>query len=137
MSVNNMTNNYNDFNNQTMKAFRKELENLISEFNHHRGKGLGISLDIGNGTYSESECTFKLKANIVGKLTREQKAVALFTDFKYGDRLKTFQGTFTIVGYKTRSPKKPIIIQDDQGTEYKATERLIVGATVLPKKEDV
>jgi len=129
-----MTTKYSDFNNQTMKAFRKELENFVSEFNHHRGKGLGISLDIGNGTYSESECTFKLKANIVGKLTREQEAVALFTDFKYGDRLKTFQGIFTIVGYKTRSPKKPIIIQDDQGKEYKATKRLIAGATIITEE---
>jgi hypothetical protein len=119
------------FNNQNMKDFRKELENLVSEFNYLKGRDLGISLDLGNASYGGAECSFKLNATIIGQLTREQEAVEMFTDFKYGDKLKTFQGIYTIVGYKARSPKKPIIIKDEDGTEYKASERLIAGALVL------
>jgi hypothetical protein len=123
-----MTTKYeNGFNNQNMKDFRKELENLVSEFNYLKGRDLGISLDLGNASYGGAECSFKLNATIIGQLTREQEAVEMFTDFKYGDMIRDLRSKkiFKLVGYKSRSPKKPVIIADLGGTEYKATDSFL------------
>jgi len=125
-------NNYQQgFNKSTIKALREDIDSLLADFNSNKGHNLGITLNLGNGSYSEGEATFKLKVTVDGILTKEQQAVEMFTDFKYGDKIKHQGDTYTIIGYKTRSPKKPVIIKDLEGTEYKCTDSFLTNVEVL------
>ncbi len=128
------TTKYNkEFNKQNMKTLRVELESLLESFSDR-----GIHLELGNASFGGSECSFKLNVNIVGQLTREQKAVELFTDFKYGDMVRDRRTNtiYKLVGYKTRSPKKPLIIADLEGTEYKATDSFLTNVEHLVEEDD-
>ena len=112
------------FDKQVLRNLRDEVNQVIAS---HFGDS-SFDINLGNCSYSESEATFKLKVNLKGVLNAEQAAVALYTDFKYGDRVRNHRlGECTIVGYSARSPKRPIILAQG-GKRYKATENSIIAA---------
>lgn len=125
------------FNNTTIKMLRDDIDSLLAKYNINEGATLGLELSAGNCTYEDGEATMQLKINIDGMQTREQKAVEMFTDFKYGDMVRDRRSSkiFTIVGYKTRSPKKPLIIRDLGGNEYKATDSFLTNVDSLVEGE--
>jgi len=120
------------FNRQNMKTLRAELDSLLDRYSN-----TDIHLELGNASFGGAECSFKLNVSIVGQLTREQEAVELFTDFKYGDMIRDLRSKkiFKLVGYKSRSPKKPVIIADLGGTEYKATNSFLTNVEHLVEDE--
>ena len=119
------------FNSLTIKHLRDDLSSLVAKYNINDGADLGIQLDLGSATYGKGEATIKLNVTVDGILTKEQEAVAMFTDFKYGSKIKHRGKPYTIIGYKTRSPKKPVIIRDSEGGEYKCTDSFLTNVEVL------
>ena len=111
------------FKKSNIKALREELETVISKYSFNEGVDLGIEVTLGNCTFNEGEVTFKLNVVAEGVMTREEKAVEQYTDFPYGKLITDFNGvTYKLIGYKTRSPKKPIVLQDIlTGKAYKAS----------------
>lgn len=111
------------FKKSNIKALREYLEYAITKYSFNEGVDLGIEVTLGNCSFEEGEATFKLNVVAEGVMTREEKAVGQHTDFEYGKLITDFKGvTYKLIGYKTRSPKKPIVLQDIlTGETYKAS----------------
>tara|TARA_Y100000310_G_scaffold213874_1_gene214878 strand:+ start:349 stop:720 length:372 start_codon:yes stop_codon:yes gene_type:complete len=104
---------------QDLQALRIDLDELLDAFN----KNSKFTLKLGNASYSDAEATFQLKLTADGEMTIEQTNVELFTDFKYGDKVKLSDGKiFIITGYIPRRPKSPICIEDENGGRYKCSK---------------
>ena len=111
-----------------LQAIRIELDELLDAFN----KNSHFTLKLGNCSYSDAEATFQLKLTADGEMTSEQSNVELFTDFKYGDKVKFKDGkVFTITGYVPRRRKNPIQIEDNNGRGYKCTKNHLNNAEVI------
>ena len=111
-----------------LQALRIDLNELLDALN----KNSKFTLKLGNCSYSDAEATFQLKLTADGEMTSEQSNVELFTDFKYGDKVKLADGKiFTITGFIPRRRKNPIQIEDDRGKGYKCTENHLKNAEVI------
>ena len=110
-----------EFNKATLDQLRGEMQALFDKYEVKSN----VNLHAGNISYSEAECTIKVTAKINGVMTREQKAIAMFSDFKYGDivAVRGIVGKVKIVAYKARSPKYPFIVENANGSRYKLTEK--------------
>jgi hypothetical protein len=113
-------NNVKEFDKKTVTTFRQELDYVLKKF----GKTSGLEIKAGNITYSASTVTVKVEGKVKGSQSREGQAVDMFTIFKFNDIIKVAQlGEVKIVGYKTRSPKYPYIVETvNSGTRYKLSE---------------
>ena len=117
------------FDKKSVNELRKEMQVL---FDAYGVKG-NIALHAGNITYGEAECTIKVVAKIAGAMTRDQKAIAMFTDYAYGDLLsiRGFVGKVKLVAYKTQSPKYPYIVETIDGKRFKLEPKAL--KNVRPK----
>ena len=103
---------------------------------------LGISIELGRGTFTDENVTFKLNLSTINDagdvMTREASEFQLLATM-YGLRPENLFQTFThrdgdqykIVGMKSRSPKFPILVKrmkDNQ--KFKFSERAFVGVTL-------
>jgi len=115
-----MSKKITEFNKQTLNQLRSEMQALFDKYEVKSN----VNLHAGNISYSEAECTIKVTAKINGVMTREQKAIAMFSDYQYGDQITIpgFKGLVTLVAYKSRSPKYPFIVETEDGKRYKVTE---------------
>ena len=111
-----------------LQTLRTDRDELLGAFN----KDSKFTLKLGNCSYSDVDATFQLKLTADGEMTTEQSNVELFTDFKFGDKMKLADGKiFTIVGYVPRRHKKPIQIEDENGGRYKCTKEHLNNAEVI------
>jgi len=110
-----------------LKALRLDLNELLGAYN----KNSDFTLKLGNCSFGDSEATFQLKLTADGEMTREQKNVELFTDFKFGDKLSICGKVYTIKGYVPRRPKKPVQIEDEQGRGYKCGDEHLKHASLI------
>ena len=115
-------------NKSKIQALRIDLNELLGAFN----KNSHFTLKLGNCSFDDAEATFQLKVTADGEMTREQENVERFTDFKFGDKMKFADGKiFTITGYIPRRPKKPVLIEDENGDKYKCTKNHLNNAEVI------
>jgi len=103
-----------------LKELRVQLKDLFDKYQVDSG----LKYDIGNCKYSAAEATFQLKIVIDGELTLDQEAIAMFSNFKYGDLVFVSGiGESKVVAYKTRSSKYPFIVESiSNGKRYKVAE---------------
>lgn len=88
-------------------------------------------MDTGKIRYSEGSATIQVEATLPKSdvLTSEQKAVGIYSDFKFGDQVRVNQlGIVKIVGYKTRNRKYPFIVEPTggKGGRYKLSENQVL-----------
>lgn len=105
----------------------------------------GVQIKRGRGSYTASNFTMKVEVATVGEggqaQTREYDALVqmlpvLDVGVSVADLGATFThprapGPFKIVGYRTRAPKKPFILEVEGGRQLVAGEGFIKGATKL------
>ncbi len=104
-----------------LKALRPEIEHaILTVMDDH-----GLSAELGNASYSADKATFKL--NIVtgdGSEAKEKEWNMYARMFDLPENLigKSFKNkgrTFTIVGIAPRSRKFPVLVERDDGREFK------------------
>ena len=108
------------FDKGTLKDFRTELDILLKKYE----KKCGVELKSGGIRYTSNTVTVKVEGKVEGTLTDEAKTLELFSDFKFGDRIRIDQlGEVKLVGYKTRSRKYPFIVEAvHTGKRYKLSQ---------------
>ena len=86
----------------------------------------GLAFNVANCTYNGGEATYKVNVLLDGAETKEQKDLTQMAKLMGLDtsKIKDTQGmTLSLVGYKTKAPKMPWIVQDlKTGKEYKLTD---------------
>lgn len=107
---------------------KKQLSDLRRDMQHVLDSAQfgGCKIDVGNCTYLGGEATFKVKVLLEGAETKEQKYLGDMARIYNLDTTKiaNTQGKkFSLVGYKSKAPKMPWIVQDlNTGLEYKLTQ---------------
>jgi len=116
---------------QKAKNLRVALQSILDEAKD-KIEALGVSATLGNASYSDSNCTFKLELADVGadgvaqtKEISDFQNNAVFYDLKADDLGKEFYSNgsrFKITGCKPRSRKYPILGANTRtGKIYKFT----------------
>lgn len=106
---------------------KKQLSDLRRDMQHVLDSAQfgGCKIDVGNCTYMGGEATFKVTVLLDGAETKEQKYLTDMARIYNLDTTKiaNTQGKkFSLVGYKSKAPKMPWIVQDLlTGHEYKLT----------------
>mgnify|MGYP003128905680 FL=1 len=106
---------------------KKQLSDLRIDMQHVLDSAQfgGCKINVGNCTYLGGEATFKVTVLLDGAETKEQKYLADMAGLYNLDTTKiaNTQGKkFSLVGYKSKAPKMPWIVQDlNTGHEYKLT----------------
>ena len=106
---------------------KKQLSDLRRDMQHVLDSAQfgGCKIDVGNCTYMGGEATFKVTVLLDGAETKEQKYLTDMARLYNLDTTKiaNTQGKkFSLVGYKSKAPKMPWIVQDLlTGNEYKLT----------------
>jgi hypothetical protein len=107
---------------------KKQLSDLRRDMQHVLDSAQfgGCKIDVGNCTYLGGEATFKVTVLLDGAETKEQKYLGDMARIYNLDTTKiaNTQGKkFSLVGYKSKAPKMPWIVQDlNTGLEYKLTQ---------------
>jgi len=118
----------------TVRHIRKRLTNIVQPL----AKELGVTIDLGNCTFSANNCRFPLKVSLLdasGKAITEDAECfrnnAKLFGFEVDDfgRKFAFQGRqYTICGLRPKSRKYPIMAQSDNGKTYKFPCRTVLSA---------
>lgn len=106
---------------------KKQLGDLRRDMQHVLDSAQfgGCKIHVGNCTYLGGEATFKVTVLLDGAETKEQKYLTDMARLYNLDTTKiaeTQGKKFSLIGYKTKAPKMPWIVQDLlTGHEYKLT----------------
>ena len=95
------------FNKAQLKALREAMQKALNEANIE-----GMTIEVGNCSYSGGEATYKVKVLIDGAETEEQQTLKMYADmFKLDlDKVHTVQGkTLKLSGYNSRARKTPYL----------------------------
>lgn len=106
------------FDKPTLNALRPEINAALQEVAAKHG----ITIKLGNGTYTSVSADFKVSLKVEGAAESELDNWALFHDLPKGLFGRTFKSggeTYTISGVKPRSSKFPILATNSQGKTYK------------------
>ena len=125
-----------NFTKPQLKAIRQAMQDALDRMQNELGGAelQGSSLDlaqasftVANCTYNGGEATYKINVLLDGAETKEQKDLTQMAKLMGLDtsKIKDTQGmTLSLVGYKTKAPKMPWIVQDlKTGKEYKLTDK--------------
>tara|TARA_B110000914_G_scaffold27415_1_gene20407 strand:- start:483 stop:824 length:342 start_codon:yes stop_codon:yes gene_type:complete len=95
----------------------------------------GIELSAGNISFTSETATIKVAAGIIGSngrvATPEAKAFDQYKrlvglgDLNVGDSVNVQGKQYTITGYKPRSKKSPVCIENAKGQGYKVSVEMI------------
>ena len=124
-----------NFTKPQLKAIRLAMQDALDRMqNELAGAELqGSSLDlaqasftVANCTFNGGEATFKVNVLLDGAETKEQKDLTQMAKLFGLDtsKIKDTQGmTLSLIGYKSKAPKMPWIVQDlKTNKEYKLTD---------------
>lgn len=123
---------------ELLKTIRTEINRALTEV----GEAHGITLNLGNASYTDYDFTFKLKGAALDTGDGRSAAAAEWDLYRsrygldaieYGDSFRTHSGTYTIDGIKPRSPKFPIIGIGVDGRRRKFPAR----AVLMGRKKEV
>jgi len=100
-----------------LKALREAMQKALDEANIE-----GISITVGNCSYSDGEATFKVKALLEGGKSKEEQDLEEMVRF-YAldtDKVASLQGMMVkLVGYKAKAHKRPwIVATSPEGSRY-------------------
>ena len=98
------------FNKAQLKALRTAMQKALDE------AGLdGMTIEVGNCSYSGGEATYKVKVLLDGAETEEQQTLKMYADM-FGldlNKTHTVQGkTLKLSGYNSRARKTPYLANE-------------------------
>ena len=124
-----------NFTKPQLKAIRVAMQDALDRMQNELGGAelQGSSLDlaqasftVANCTYNGGEATYKINVLLDGAETKEQKDLTQMAKLMGLDtsKIKDTQGmSMSLVGYKSKAPKMPWIVQDlKTNKEYKLTD---------------
>ncbi len=110
-----------NFTKPQLKTIRAAMQSALERLNYE-----GMTFNVANCTYNGGEATYKVNVLLDGAETKEQKDLSQMAQLMGLDtsKIKDTQGmTLSLVGYKSKAPKMPWIVQDlKTGKEYKLTD---------------
>ena len=110
-----------NFTKPQLKAIRAAMQSALEQVNLD-----GVTFNVANCTYNGGEATYKVNVLLDGAETKEQKDLAQMAQLFGLDtsKIKDTQGmTLSLIGYKSKAPKMPWIVQDlKTSKEYKLTD---------------
>lgn len=126
------------FDRQTVRQYRQLMETVLKPL----GEKLGVSISVGNASFTANNIRFKLevaKVGDTGEVINKDAEAFSYNAVKYGlqpsdlNRTFRFQGTtYKIVGCRPRSWKNPILIEK-AGRVYKMNAATVVWALNQPE----
>ena len=117
-----------NFTKPQLKAIRVAMQTALDRMEDDYGRyGIGgVTFNVANCTYNGGEATYKVNVLLDGAETKEQKDLTQMAKLMGLDtsKIKDTQGmTLSLIGYKSKAPKMPWIVQDlKTGKEYKLTD---------------
>jgi hypothetical protein len=119
------------FDRQSLRALRVDLDSAMASI----ASKYGIELSAGNISFTSETATIKVAAGIIGSngrvATPEAKAFDQYKrlvglgDLNVGDSVNVQGKQYTITGYKPRSKKSPVCIENAKGQGYKVSVEMI------------
>ena len=119
------------FDRQSLRALRVDLDSAMASI----ASKYGIELSAGNISFTSETATIKVAAGIIGSngraVTKEAKAFDQYkrlvglSDLNVGDSVNVQGKQYTITGYKPRSKKSPVCIENAKGQGYKVSVEMI------------
>ena len=117
----------------------REVLNKVIKANHKVFEDVGVSAEVAaNANYSEIGGSFKIEISdiaedgtVVSKIAEDYKIYAESYGMKkewLGKEFKSRGKTFTLLGFKTRARKMPIVAADNTGARYKMTTDAVIAA---------
>ena len=107
------------------RQFMQDIREPINEALKKVGEDHGIVIELGHGRYGGTSGSFKLELSTVGEdgivITKEAEAFSQLADMYLLDpnwlgKSFSFDGdTFTIVGWKARARKRPVLCDKASG----------------------
>lgn len=114
-----------EFTKSQLNTLRKQMQNALKMF----GDKADMTIEVGNCRYSGGQATFQVKCLLKGAKTKEQQDLEWAANLHGIDTtiIAKLQGEdMSITGYKTRSRKKPWILQRlRDGAEFVAGDNLV------------
>ncbi len=126
-----MKNKITQFDRINLQGLRHEMDHALKAISNK----YGITVSTGNVSYSDNECTFKVKCNTIGSdgtvITKEaknwdrHKGLYNLSHINVGDTI-TIQGSpYILTGLNTRARKAPINFKNSAGTQYKCSVKML------------
>jgi hypothetical protein len=118
----------NQFDRQTLRALRVDLDNAMATI----ASKYGIQLSAGNISFTPETATIKVAAGIIkngtvvtaeAKAFNQYKSLVGLEAFNVGDTIQIQGKEYTIKGYKPRSMAAVVIERDGRG--YKVTVDMV------------
>lgn len=110
-----------NFTKPQLKTIRAAMQSALERLDYE-----GITFTVANCTYNGGEATYKVNVLLDGAETKEQKDLTQMAKLMGLDtsKIKDTQGmTLSLIGYKSKAPKMPWIVQDlKTNKEYKLTD---------------
>ena len=94
----------------TAKALRMKLEKVFADADMD-----GMTVEIGNATFTSHEVTFKVQIRDAGAASPTERDLAMYAKHYELDTDRVYNRggkAFTLVGYKHRARKNPRIVRD-------------------------
>lgn len=108
---------YTSFNKHNIKNARIEVQNALDKL----GKEMGCKITMGRITYGEYEIRSKIEVVVESERALKETAPVLPSGITMGKKV-TYGGVeYTVVGYKPRSNKYPVVVQRRDGRKFKLT----------------
>ena len=119
------------FNRPALKSLRVSLDAALAKVAAEHG----ISISAGNISFTSETATIKVAAGIIGSNGRaaspeakafdQYKRLVGLGDLNVGDSVNVQGKQYTITGYKPRSKKSPVCIENAKGQGYKVSVEMI------------
>ena len=110
-----------NFTKPQLKTIRAAMQSALERLDYE-----GMTFTVANCTYNGGEATYKVNVLLDGAETKEQKDLTQMAKLMGFDtsKIKDTQGmSLSLIGYKTKAPKMPWIVQDlKTNKEYKLTD---------------
>ena len=100
------------FNRPALKSLRVSLDAALAKVAAEHG----ISISAGNISFTSETATIKLNAGVIGS-----GGVAI----NVGDSVNIQGKQYTITGYKPRSKRSPVVIENGAGRSYKVSVDMV------------
>lgn len=126
-----MKNKITLFDRINLQGLRREMDQTLKAISDK----YGITISTGNVSYSDNECTFKVKCNTIGSdgtvITKEakdwdrHKGLYNLSHLNTGDVISIQGSPYILTGLNTRARKAPIQFKNEAGTQYKCSVQML------------
>ena len=104
------------FNRPALKSLRVSLDAALAKVAAEHG----ISISAGNISFTSETATIKLNAGVIGS-----KNLVGLGSLNVGDSVNIQGKQYTITGYKPRSKRSPVVIENGAGRSYKVSVDMV------------